>query len=662
MKKTGRRRKAQRRGKRSPQQYTQRRGKRPEELRSLFPGAAFLLLEPALLLLLSRFIAFQGFSGLFRSGGWLPEYLLLLLPAALLWAAFHRPWCLWLAEGLPLLLLTLVSYYKLLLSGEPLLPKDFGMFSGAGEILGFAFPQLRMSGATLGALLAWAALLVLLVTLPLRKARGGRALRLSALGLAILLALGLLLFPSSVPEDAPRCGPVLTLYRAWSRSRGGEADPAADEEALELLREQLAPNPTPEPAPEPTPEPSPLPGDAAAPAAEPTPTPAPTPEPTPPPEPIRPTVIFLMSESFSDVTRLPNVSFEQDPLPNYHALLREGAGGDFLSLTYCGGTGYVELEVLTGLCSNLLRSGDTLTALRDEVYPGLPCISDVFRREGYALSFLHSYNSRLYNRDVIYEAFGFDSVRFSDSFPEDAERRGGYISDRALAKEIIAGLEEGEGPRLVFAVSMENHQPYIAAKYGESCRSGLRSDALDPDELEILDAYVHGIEDADAALGLLTEYLSHREEPVMLVFWGDHLPNLGLADGRNVYRSLGLYDEPDTSAWAPALLRRMLTTDYLIWTNYGFRPEERTESSTLLGLHVLEDLGFPLTDYFDWLREQVDGKCLLWRPRLFVDGAGEAYASIPSEYTQLMRLYGAAVYDLVYGGGRLFPGEGRRSG
>ena len=73
-------------------------------------GAALLL--PALLLLLSRLMGLRGVEDLWSSRGWWAEYLLLLGPALLLWAAFGRHWALWLAEGIPVLLLALVSFYK----------------------------------------------------------------------------------------------------------------------------------------------------------------------------------------------------------------------------------------------------------------------------------------------------------------------------------------------------------------------------------------------------------------------------------------------------------------------------------------------------------------------------------------------------------------------
>ena len=98
----------------------------------------------------------------------------------------------------------------------------------------------------------------------------------------------------------------------------------------------------------------------------------------------------------------------------------------------------------------------------------------------------------------------------------------------------------------------------------------------------------------------------------------------------------------------------MLSTNYLIWANYGLTPARHTESSTLLGLHVLERLGFPLTDWFRWLSLRTEDRFLLYRPRLYADGMGRVFARIPAEEADLMEEYAAAVGDVVYGGGTLF--------
>lgn len=580
-----------------------------------------MLAMPAALLLLSRLL--QAQAGGFSLGHFWAEYLLLLAPAALLWAATGRAWCAWLIEGLPLMLLTLISYYKQRVNGIPLLPGDFALFGNAGDILGFAAPQLGLTFVTFLLLLLWIAALWALVSFR-ERLRAGKRLRLAALGVGVLLAL-LLIFRVLAPNSYEGGGVALRLYTLWASSASESAK--VDEGVRSDLREQLSATPTPTPAPTPA-----------------------APEATPEPEPVIPSVIFLMSESFFDVTRLPGVEYEGDPLPHFHALQGEGSGGLFLSQTYCGGTGYVEMEVLTGLCSNFLRGADTLTSLPEEVYPNIPCITDVFAEQGYYMTFLHAYNDSLYNRSLIYPALGFDSVRFAETFPEGAEMAGGYLSDMVLTAEILSQLDAREGPQLIFAVSMENHQPYSAEKYGEAAAISPVSDLLSETELQVLDAYVHGAENADAALGALADALREREEPVLLVFWGDHLPNLGLADGSNIYADLGFCDGTDTEAWGAEELQRMLCTDYVLWSNYGLETSEGMESSTFLGLHVLEKLGYPLTDYYAWLRDYVDGQVLMSRPRLFTDGAGRAYSAVPEEQRDLMLLWRAAVTDAVYEG------------
>ena len=251
-------------------------------------SALMLLALPALLLLLGRYLGLQRFAALATTPGWWAEYLLLLCPAALLWACFDRAWAVWLAEGVPLLLLTLVNYYKLRLNGVPLEPADFALLTGAGEIMSFALPQLRLNLPMVGSLVFWGALLAGLILLRKQLRLGGK-MRLIPLCAGILLA-GVLFTGFAVPRETAGAGPVLRLYAALAAARAEKRAPAADEETLADIRQQLNADPSPEPSPEP-------PADTASALS-----PESTPEPTPEPEPFYPTVIFLMSESFFDVT------------------------------------------------------------------------------------------------------------------------------------------------------------------------------------------------------------------------------------------------------------------------------------------------------------------------------------------------------------------------
>ena len=360
-----------------------------------------------------------------------------------------------------------------------------------------------------------------------------------------------------------------------------------------------------------------------------------------------------MSESFFDCTELPHVTFDEDPIPRFHALRETCPHGKFISNTFAGGTGYVEMEVLTGLCGGLLREGDNLCSLSDEAYQTLPCIADVFDEYGYRKTFLHSYTDALYNRRAIYTAFGFDVICFQDDFTVDTEWKGGYLSDLTLSRELIARYEASEEPQMFFAISMENHQPYTAGKF-EGNDIAFQSDRLDEAAAEALRTYAYGARDADAALGYLTDYFAGVDDKVMIVFWGDHLPNLSTPTG-SVYESLGCVTTSVSADWTTEELVSMSGTDYLIWTNYENEPREEIVGSTLFGVHVLERLGFRLSGYYRWLQERVEPFYTMKRTRLFVDAAKEAWPETPEQYRERMMQWGDMQYAMVYSGNSPFP-------
>ena len=596
-------------------------------------AVAALLVLPLILLWLTQTVTLQSPGAAF---GWMAAHLravllgwiLLAVPALLVYALSGRLWCAWLVSALPCLLLSLVSYYKTAINGAPLEISDFTLIGQFGEIAGFALPQLRVPAAVWIAVLSFALVLALLIFGDRHLARKAWLRLAAALGLCLCaalllcgctvsLALGLTAETQTQAERLDSTGVLSGLYCALAADQSRQA---AYDQSIARLEAQN-------------------PGE----------------------EPLRPctapTVILLMSESFYDVSRLPALHFENDPIPNFHAMQQAHSSGKFIAYTHSSGTGYIETEVLTGLPNFCLREADTLTSLPDAVYPSLPCITDVFRRLDYRMEFIHAYNDSIYNRAVIYPAFGFDSVRFSNSFAPDAQLSGGYISDVSLAREIIASYEahKSDGrPQMFFAVSMENHQPYTTDKYANASGAGMSSELLTEADLAVLDTYIHGIADADKSLGMLRDYFSKLDEPVMLVFWGDHSPNLTMPDGVTAFRKLGARSSDSYADWSPEELAEALSTDYVIWTNYGLEKRDKTVGSPFFGLEVLDRLDFPLTDYYRWLRDGPAQCCTMYRPRLFMDGDGKAYSDIPEVCRETMEDYSACVWDLVYGSGGLF--------
>lgn len=240
---------------------------------------------------------------------------------------------------------------------------------------------------------------------------------------------------------------------------------------------------------------------------------------------------------------------------------------------------------------------------------------------------------------------------FLEDFLTQGEACGPYLYDLSFAQELIARYDTRDPthPLFLYGLSMENHQPYNPEKYGVSSGFPAQSDLLSQEDLAILDSLVVGLHHADQALGILTDYFSQVERPVMLVFVGDHLPAVNLSDGVSLYTHLGISPSEEAADWDPTSLIARLSTDYLIWTNYETQPApDRLESCTFLGLHVLQRAGIPLNQYFTWLDQEVASRMLLRRGTLFVDENGHGSYTVPPEDQAMLDLYTAVERNLLY--------------
>lgn len=543
--------------------------------------------------------------------------------SSLIYAVFQKVWLSWAVSGIPAIIVSIINFYKLRINATPFTMRDFNFADGMGEVLGFAFSQINVwfvAGIFILALAIFA-----LFIFAERYFDKSKKLRIYILCIGVfitvafcVLPLGMALSSALGYEDrglediTMENGAVTGLYLGAVESYRSYKN-SSDYE-LEGISDSQAPN-----------------------TAK-----------------IKPTVIFIMSESFFDVSRLKGVEYSQDPLVNFHKLKESYSSGGFISSTFCGGTGFVEMEFLTGLCSAGLKGWDNLTSLPESAYDTMPCITDVFKKEGYDTVFLHSYNDVLYNRPKIYSSLGFDKILFEDSFPKESERRGGYISDMALTDKIIYEYENRDKDEMMlFAISMENHQPYTEDKF-ETVHIKAKSDKLSTEGRKALETYIEGVRDADMALGALTEYFENEDEPVVIVFWGDHLPNLNLTDGTSVYNQLGFTDGGKAGDWSKEELMSILRTDYVVWDNIGLCKNNETIGSSMLGLEIMERLGFSLTDYFVWLKENVKGSYLMYRSGLFAVSDTEYYEKVPAKYKDMINAYSAVVKNIAYENSTLF--------
>ena len=249
-------------------------------------------------------------------------------------------------------------------------------------------------------------------------------------------------------------------------------------------------------------------------------------------------VVLVMNEAFSDITDAPAFAFapENDPLSNLHALQ---ADPNTLSLRlvvpgFAGGTANTEFDVFTGMQTNALGAGTT-SAMRT-VDRNLDSLFRAFAADGYSTAFYHPGNAWFYNRENVYRWFGAGETRFIEDMYAP-EYRGRWVSDDYLAGLLEDAFSNADYPVFHAATTIQNHMGYPYSKYGDGYEYApvpLNVD-VSPETREALEVYVEGLRDADRMLGRLRDFFAARPEPVVLVYYGDHLPYLGEA-----YAELGM--------------------------------------------------------------------------------------------------------------------------
>ena len=144
------------------------------------------------------------------------------------------------------------------------------------------------------------------------------------------------------------------------------------------------------------------------------------------------------------------------------------------------------------------------------------------KEEGYTCVAMHPYYDTGWSRNLIYPTLGFDEMYFIEHFNQKELIRK-YISDKELYRKIIERYEKRATNENLFmmTISMQNHGGYtqkyenFEEKYYKKGRS--YTDA---------NQYFSLVRESDDAIKELIGYFSQVEEPVEIVFFGDHQPSL----------------------------------------------------------------------------------------------------------------------------------------
>ena len=322
----------------------------------------------------------------------------------------------------------------------------------------------------------------------------------------------------------------------------------------------------------------------------------------------QPTIIYVMDESYWDVSELEQYgfAFDTDVSANLHALQQTSAYGRAYSPSFGGGTCDVEFEALTGYSVSYLPNGSK--PYQQHVTKPLFSLPNYLKTQGYQTAAVHCFWAKYWSRDTAYPNLGLDTfVSLEKMTHVNKVRRHywttGLVTDDSMADQIIQQYEKmkssSDAPVFLHAVTMQNHTNYNKDNYPDDQRVKVLNapSGISRSTLGALEDFATGIRDADAMLGKLTEYFSQVDEPVILVFWGDHYNPID--SNYDVFTKSGYASDSSADP-------KLHQTTLLMWSNYTDKPVDLgTIAAYDISPVMMNIYGLKSPLYFQYLTRQL---------------------------------------------------------
>ena len=308
----------------------------------------------------------------------------------------------------------------------------------------------------------------------------------------------------------------------------------------------------------------------------------------------KPTVIVIMNESFADLGVLGELQTNEPLTPFMDSLTENTIKGYALSSVFGAKTPNSEWEYMAGGSMAFLPKGSGVYQQYMSETPNSMVYT--MRSEGYTCVAMHPYYDTGWSRNLVYPKLGFDEMYFLEHFDEDALIRS-YVSDRELYHKIIDRYKNRQENENLFmmTITMQNHGGYTQ-RYENFPENYYKLGRSYTDANQ----YFSLIRESDDALRELIGYFEEVDEPVEIVFFGDHQPSL----------SSGFYpilNGKGLSGLTLKELEALYTVPFFIWTNYD-TPEETVEITSLnfLSTMTLERAGLDLPPYHQFLSDLME--------------------------------------------------------
>ena len=268
-----------------------------------------------------------------------------------------------------------------------------------------------------------------------------------------------------------------------------------------------------------------------------------------------PNIICVLLESFCDPDEIKFLHYNDDPIPTFHKL-EENYSTGYLTVPVVGaGTANSEFEVLTGMSMQYFGTGEypykTILKKTD-------CESTAadLASIGYGTHAVHNNGGNFYSRVNAFSMMGFDTFTSKELMNiQTYTPNGSWATDDILVDETIKTLDSTPNqPDFTYTITVGTHGDYPKEQVIENPKYTANG-AFDEETRNQWTYYINQLNEVDTFMADLIDKVSKRDENTVIVFFGDHLPTMGLQD----------------SDMRPGDIYK---TKYVTWNNMGLEKQD----------------------------------------------------------------------------------------
>lgn len=296
-----------------------------------------------------------------------------------------------------------------------------------------------------------------------------------------------------------------------------------------------------------------------------------------------PNIIVVQLESYFDVANAEFFTTSEDACPNLHNLYQNYSNGYFKVPSVGAGTANTEFEVLTGMNLRYFGPGEYPYKTYSKKHPTESAVT-ALASLGYGTHALHDNTGNFYSRANVFNNMGFDTFTSKEFMNVLQTTENGWAKDEILTHHIMEAMDTTKQEDFVFTVSVQGHGNYPETQVIENPKikvEGIEDEALK----NKWEYYVNQVYEMDQFVGDLIKAVEERNEPSVVVFYGDHLPTMGLK--AEDLKSRYLYN-----------------TNYVIWDNIGLQKHDKNIPAYQLMSEVLNRLDIHSGTVFNYHQQR----------------------------------------------------------